>query len=211
MYAYRSWFVRRSVASALVGVLALIPVLLLPARDSVAYSRPPQDTLPQGAASPNAALSQRSHRSSPCDRRRHHRALRPPRAPRRHRCARDRADLRALAHRHVALRHRRWRDAREARRRRDRHLRQPRARQLRTHARRLLRRRPRHQRGDGARRLRLGVRQILDELRAARKRRRARCTSASGKARPSPRGSSARTAGPAPSRMPRTAAPSRAT
>ena len=54
MCAYRSWFVRRSVASALVGVLALIPVLLLPARDSVAYSGPPQDTLPQSAASPKA-------------------------------------------------------------------------------------------------------------------------------------------------------------
>jgi endonuclease YncB( thermonuclease family) len=54
MCAYRNWFVRRSVASALVGVLALIPVLLLPARDSVAYSGPPQDTLPQSAASPNA-------------------------------------------------------------------------------------------------------------------------------------------------------------
>jgi endonuclease YncB( thermonuclease family) len=47
MCAYRSWFVRRSVASALVGVLALIPVLLLPARDSVAYSGPPQNVLPQ--------------------------------------------------------------------------------------------------------------------------------------------------------------------
>ena len=44
---------------------------------------------------PKGALSQRSHRPSACNRRRHHRDLRPPRAPRRHRRARDGADLRA--------------------------------------------------------------------------------------------------------------------
>src|SRR6478752_3391548 len=56
MYAYRSWFVRRSVASALVGVLALIPVLLLPARDSVAYSGPPQNALSQNALTGRARV-----------------------------------------------------------------------------------------------------------------------------------------------------------
>jgi endonuclease YncB( thermonuclease family) len=45
MCAYQSWYFRRSVASALVGVLALIPLLLLPARDTAADSGPPQDGL----------------------------------------------------------------------------------------------------------------------------------------------------------------------
>jgi endonuclease YncB( thermonuclease family) len=45
MCAYQSWYFRRSVASALVGVLALIPLLLLPARDTAAYSGPPQNAL----------------------------------------------------------------------------------------------------------------------------------------------------------------------
>jgi endonuclease YncB( thermonuclease family) len=56
MRAYPSWFVRRSVASALVGVLALIPVLLLPARDSVAYSAPPQNALAQSALAGTARV-----------------------------------------------------------------------------------------------------------------------------------------------------------
>ncbi len=43
MYAHQSWYFRRSVASALVGVLALIPLLLLPARHSAAYSPPQHD------------------------------------------------------------------------------------------------------------------------------------------------------------------------
>ncbi len=45
MYAYQSWYFRRSVASALVGVLALTSLLLLPARDTAAYSGPPPNTL----------------------------------------------------------------------------------------------------------------------------------------------------------------------
>ena len=91
--------------------------------------------------------------------------------------------------------------AREAHRRPDRHLREPRPRQVRTHARRLLCRRPRHQRGDGARRLRLGLRQILDELRAGGSggaRAAHRHLARQGRARV---GVSRRTAGPARSRM----------
>lgn len=45
MCAYPRWYSRRSVASALVGVLALIPLMLLPARHSAADGSPPPDSL----------------------------------------------------------------------------------------------------------------------------------------------------------------------
>jgi endonuclease YncB( thermonuclease family) len=45
MCAYPCWYSRRSVASALVGVLALVPLLLVPARHSAAYSSPPEASL----------------------------------------------------------------------------------------------------------------------------------------------------------------------
>jgi endonuclease YncB( thermonuclease family) len=45
MCAYPRWYARRSVASALVGVLAIIPLLLIPARHSAAYGGPPENSL----------------------------------------------------------------------------------------------------------------------------------------------------------------------